>query len=121
MLRLFDWVRALSQFEHGGDYGVFARLLAKEGREEFESPMREATFFERTTRDILAKEKIDTVYKDLRQIPLTGIAGLFQSTLQDRLAWVREDNPQQRRRALASRYEELRKLISKFLDEFPDN
>lgn len=108
LLRLFDWVHALSQFEHGGDYGVFARLLASEGREDLEGPMREAAFFERTTRDALAKQKITTVVQGLGQKPLAGVGGLFQSALEDRLGWAREDNPQRRQRALASRYLERR-------------
>ena len=108
LLRLFDWVHALSQFEHGGDYGVFARLLASERRAELEGPMREAAFFERTTRDALAKQKITTVLHDIHRESLAGVGGLFQSALEDRLGWAREDNPQRRQRALASRYLERR-------------
>ena len=111
LLRLFDRVRALSQFEHGGDYGVFATLLAAEGRTEFEAPLRKAAFFERTTRDGPAKERIGTVAGNLGRTPLTGVAGLFQAALEDRLAWVREGSPQQRQRALASRYLERRDYL----------
>ena len=111
LLRLFDWVRALSQFEHGGDYGVFTTLLAAEGRTEFEAPLRKAAFFERTTRDGPAKESIGTVAGKLDGTPLTGVAGLFQSALEDRLAWVRKGSPQQRQRALASRYLEQRDYL----------
>ena len=111
LLRLFDWVHALSQFEHGGDYGVFARLLAAEGRPELDGPVREAAFFERTTRDAPAKEMITTVFHDLRRAPLAGLGKLFQSALEERLEWAREDNPQRRQRALASRYLERRDYL----------
>lgn len=111
LLRLFDWVQALSQFEHGGDYGVFAPLLAAEGRPELDRPVREAAFFERTTRDAPAKEKITTVFHDLDRAPLTGLGGLFQSALEERLGWAREDNPQRRQRALASRHLERRDYL----------
>lgn len=110
LLLLVDWVRALSQFEHTGDYGVFAELLAS-GRADLASLMHEAAFFERTTRETLAMEKINTILKEIRTRPLDGVAGLFQSTLEDRLKWAGTHAPQRRQRDLARNYLERRDYL----------
>ena len=77
LLHLFEWVRALSQFEHTGDYGVLADLL-QGANPCLESPTRKAAFFERTTRESLAKNEIDKIVSALKAAPRTGVAGLFQ-------------------------------------------
>ena len=110
LLHLFDWVRALSQFEHTGDYGVFADLLPPP-QEGLADPMRKAAFFERTTQEPSAKQSIDGILEDLESEALTGVAGLFQSTLQDRLGWVKRDTPQRRQSQLAEYYLERRDYL----------
>ena len=107
LLHLFDWVRALSQFEHTGDYGVFADLLP----EKLKDPMHKAAFFERTTQEPFAKQKIDDIDANLNSNPLTDVAGLFQSTLQERLGWVQKDTPQRRQSQLAKDYLERRDYL----------
>lgn len=100
LLHLFDWIRALSQFEHTGDYGVFADLLPQNLAE----PMHKAAFFERTTQEPFAKQEIDGIVKTLAANSLPGVAGLFQSTLQERLGWVQKTTPQRRQSQLAKDY-----------------
>ena len=110
LLHLFEWVRALSQFEHTGDYGVLADLLQKVNP-CLEDPTRKAAFFERTTRESLAKNEIDEIVAALEATPLTGIAGLFQPALQDRLKWSEKETPQRRQKQLAMDYLERRDYL----------
>ena len=100
LLHLFEWVRALSQFEHTGDYGVFADLLPH----ALANPMRKAAFFERTTQDPFAKKEIDAIVTTLEAASLKGVAGLFQPALQDRLEWSKNETPQRRQKQLAMDY-----------------
>ena len=100
LLHLFEWVRALSQFEHTGDYGVFADLLPH----ALATPMRKAAFFERTTQEPFAYEEINAILTALKVTPLTGVAGLFQPALQDRLQWSEKKKPQRRQKQLAMDY-----------------
>ncbi len=103
LLHLFDWVRSLSQFEHTGDYGVFAELLPNANL-SLAAPMHKAAFFERTSQESLAKEKIKSIDDALKSDPFTGVARLFQLTLQDRLAWSHKKTPQRRQSQLAEDY-----------------
>ena len=110
LLHLFEWVRALSQFEHTGDYGVLADLLQK-ANPCLEDPTRKAAFFERTTRESFAKNEIDKIVTALAATPLTGVAGLFQPTLQDHLKWSKKSTPQRRQKQLALDYLERRDYL----------
>ena len=111
LLHLFEWVRALSQFKHTGDYGVLADLLQK-ANPCLEDPTRKAAFFERTTRESLAKNEIDKIVTALEATPLTGsVAGLFQPTLQDHLKWSKKSTPQRRQKQLALDYLERRDYL----------
>ncbi len=103
LLHLFDWVRSLSQFEHTGDYGVFTELLPNANL-SLAAPMHKAAFFERTSQESLAKEKIKSIDDALKSDPFTGVARLFQLTLQDRLAWSHKKTPQRRQSQLAEDY-----------------
>ena len=103
LLHLFEWVRALSQFEHTGDYGALADLLPTT-HSCLADPMHKAAFFERTTRESRAKEEIDKIGTALAATPLTGVAGLFQPALQDRLKWSDYETPQRRQKQLAMDY-----------------
>ena len=110
LLHLFEWVRALSQFEHTGDYGVLADLLQR-ANPCLEDPTRKAAFFERTTRESLAKNEIAKIVTALEATPLTGVAGLFQPALQDRLKWSENETPQRRQKQLAMDYLERRDYL----------
>ena len=110
LLHLFEWVRALSQFEHTGDYGVLADLLQR-ANPCLEDPTRKAAFFERITRESLAKNEIDKIVTALEATPLTGVAGLFQPALQDRLKWSENETPQRRQKQLAMDYLERRDYL----------
>lgn len=111
LMHLLDWVRALSKFEHSGDYGVIADLLATADRGDLETPMRQAAFFERTTRDSFAQQKVNTITNTLNTTPLDGVAGLFQASLESRLEWARHDTRSGRQCALACVYLERRDYL----------
>ena len=111
LMHLLDWVRVLSKFEHSGDYGVIADLLATADRDDLETPMRQAAFFERTTRDSLAQQKINTITSTLNTTPLHGVAGLFQASLENRLEWTRDSTRSGRQRELARIYLERRDYL----------
>ena len=70
--------------------------------------MRKAAFFERTNRESLAKQPLDTIVQHIQERPLIGVPGLFQPALEDRLKWARETTPQERQRQLARDYLERR-------------
>ncbi len=113
LVHLLEWVKALSKFEHSGDYGVFADLLTTEtvDRNDIIKPMRQAAFFERTTRDATAREKINTVRSALADIPLHGVASLFQTALKERLDWAGGDTPYNRQCKLARIYLDRRDYL----------
>ena len=97
-----EWTHALAVFDASGDFSRTAPLLALDGLPRHkETALRDAAFFERTSRDRSAKGKIHEVF------PLTGLTGiskLFAPALEARLAWVHEERMYQRQRALARRY-----------------
>ncbi len=110
LLHLFEWIRALSQFEHTGDYGVLADLLQR-ANSCLGGPTRKAAFFERTTRESLAKNEIHQIVTALEATPLAGVASLFQPALQDRLKWNENKTPQRRQKQLAMDYLERRDYL----------
>ena len=103
LLTLFDWVVALSKHEVSGDYGVFSNLLGN--IKDFDSTsLSLAAYYERNNLDVLAEEKLRTVNKLLSEKSLDGIGGLFQSSIQERLSWMREQVRENRQQELAKTY-----------------
>lgn len=89
LLRLMDWVQALSAYDEDGDYGVFAPLLAQEGAPANRTGLlRNASFFERTTNPVKARQALSSIAEDIEHLA-TPIGGLFQPELERRLNWWR--------------------------------
>ena len=116
--RLFDRVRALSQFEHGGDYGVFATLLAAEGRTEFEAPSRFTRGSRTGEEGVRGPREREEGGNGLLLRCLSGLPGTprYSQRPGARLPAIRPEGREggEERRGAP-------KLISRFLDEFPDN
>lgn len=95
------WVDALASFEASGDYGLFARLLERDGVPADKARcLQEAAFFERTFNVSDAARKLNSFLPILDE-PLPGASGLFQKRLKERLAWVREGDLAAQQRKLA--------------------
>jgi CRISPR-associated Csx2 family protein len=119
LLRLMDWVQALSAYDKDGDYGVFAELLEQEGfAAEQAQQLRQAAFFERTTNPIKAKEKLATVFKHIEGLD-TAIGKLFRGELAKRINWFRKRDRHDWELALADTYLERQDYLraSLFLQE----
>lgn len=102
LLRIADWVGALHTFDKDGDYGVFADLLAKDLPASSIDSLREAAFFERTSRVGQARSRLKDLEKSLdRQSGLTGASGLFEANLRDRIQWCQGSHLYKRQQTLA--------------------
>jgi len=101
MLRMLDWVDALSAFEKGGDYGSFAPLLQAEGLDAaLARELQVAAFMERITNSQGACEHLRTSSRAIAAHDGT-ISGLFVEHLQRRLAWTRANTRGEREVSLA--------------------
>ncbi|MBM4200351.1 MAG: TIGR02221 family CRISPR-associated protein [Gammaproteobacteria bacterium] len=101
LMGMMDWVQALAAYDGGGDYGVFAPLLEREGLPpERARLMRQAAFYERTTNPVKAREKLGSVAPDIERL-VSPLGGLFQPELTSRLGWRRKERPDVRELCLA--------------------
>ena len=104
LLRMLDWVDALSSYDKDGDFGVFAPLLAGGGLQlKSVDRLRQAAFQERTGDLEAAKSSLASIANRLGQ-PLGGLAALFQDELVRRVAWSREPDRPKRELAVARSY-----------------
>lgn len=104
MLTMLDWIDALSTFDKDGDYGVFSELLANEGFNKSSGDLlNQASFYERTTNSSNAKQKLDTIFKDLDNLH-SPMFNLFKPQLTKRLKWFKNSNRGLREQALAKEY-----------------
>ena len=104
MLRMLDWVDALSSYDKDGDYSVFSNLLAADGMPEQRARMLEsAAFHERVNHLEGARQKLSASLADIgdHEGPL---GSLFRPELEARVAWVRKPGRWQRELALADAY-----------------
>lgn len=104
LLRLMDWVEALSAYDKDGDYGVFSRLLAQEGFDDkLASQLSQAAFHERTSNPVMARQSLSTVFEQIRTLG-TSIGGLFRDELEKRINWFRRPTRYEWERELAQAY-----------------
>jgi CRISPR-associated Csx2 family protein len=104
LLRLLDWLQALAAYDKDGDYGVFAGLLEQEGLPNHQGKLlRQASFFERTTNPVQARQKLSALQEPLRQFD-SPVGGLFRDELARRLAWFRGSERDAWELALADAY-----------------
>jgi len=104
MLRLLDWVEALATYDKDGDYGVFASLLTDDGlpRDKAEQ-LRSASFFERSSNPVKAREAIGGVFPGI-EAHQGALAALFMDSLKKRIAWFRGASRHEWELALADAY-----------------
>lgn len=104
MLKMLDWVDALSSYDKDGDYSVFSRLLAKDGMPEGRARILEsAAFQERVNHLEGARQKLSASLEAIATH--TGPLGsLFRPELEARVAWVRKAERGERELALAHAY-----------------
>ena len=104
MLKMLDWVDALSSYDKDGDYSVFSGLLADDGMPEGRARILEsASFQERVNHLEGARQKLSASLEAIatHQGPL---GSLFRPELEARVAWVRKPERSQRELALADAY-----------------
>ena len=104
MLKMLDWVDALSSYDKDGDYSVFSGLLADDGMAEGRARILEsAAFQERVNHLEGARQKLSASLEAIatHQGPL---GSLFRPELEARVAWVRKPERSQRELALADAY-----------------
>lgn len=104
MLKMLDWVDALSSYDKDGDYSVFSSLLAEDGMPEGRARILEsAAFQERVNHLEGARQKLSASLEAIaaHQGPL---GSLFRPELEARVAWVRKPERGQRELALANAY-----------------
>ncbi len=101
LLRMLDWVEALATYDKDGDYGVFSPLLQADGMAPERAKLLEkASFFERTSNPVKAREALSSVFPSIEQHH-GGLSDLFRPALVERINWFREPERYQWESALA--------------------
>lgn len=104
MLRMLDWIDALSSYDKDGDYGVFAPLLEADGMPAGRARILEsAAFQERVNHIEGAKQKLSTSLDAIASHD-GALGSLFKPELEARIGWVRKAERSQREIALAEAY-----------------
>lgn len=89
LLRIADWVGALSTFDKDGDYGVFADLLEKDGlSSEKVNHLRRAAFRERVSNAWEARSDLRN-FNTVLESGLPGVSALFVDQLITRIHWYK--------------------------------
>lgn len=104
LMTLLDWVEALAVYEHSGDYGVFAPLLAADGLPPNRAQLlARAAFFERTSNPVRARETLGSVFDDIARHD-GAVGRLFRETLAERVRWHRQPTRAAWERTLGQAY-----------------
>lgn len=104
MLRMLDWVDALSSYDKDGDYSVFAQPLALDGLPpDKATQIEQAAFHERTSNVELARQKLTPALGAIHD-HIGPLGRLFAPTLERRIGWARKSDRGQRELSLASDY-----------------
>lgn len=92
LLKMLDWVDALSVYDASGDYSIFGRLLKEAGLDQASTAQLElAAFFERTTNPVCARQAI-TSFRDKIGSINDSAARLFVPELAERIGWARRED-----------------------------
>ena len=101
LLRMLDWVEALTTYDKDGDYGVFAPLLEADGMEPNRTSLLEkAAFFEQTSNPVKAREALSSVFPSIEKHQ-GGLSDLFKQELIKRVNWFRDPERYQWEASLA--------------------
>lgn len=84
LLRIYEWLRAMEQFNKDGDYGAFGALLTREGLPG--KLLTDAAFFERIANAPDARRKLDSFAQSPHQAE-SPAGALFLPLLKERIAW----------------------------------
>ena len=110
LLRIADWIEALSVYGQSGDYGVFGRLIGGEaGR-----LLAEASFLETVKRIGQARSRLRDVLKCIDQSD-DPVLLLFKDELRRRIGWAEGENYYRRQRELALEYLERERFLDAIL------
>lgn len=111
MLRMLDWVDALSSYDKDGDYGVFASLLTEDGMvPDKAGKLRTAAFRERVNHIKGARQELTVSLNAISEHD-GPLGGLFKGELERRIAWARRPERSQQELALAASYLERRDYL----------
>lgn len=101
LLRMLDWVEALATYDKDGDYGVFGPLLQADGMDSNRALLLEkASFFERTSNPVKAREALSSVFPSIEQHQ-GDLSDLFRPELVKRINWFRKPQRHEWEAALA--------------------
>lgn len=104
MLRMLDWVDALSSYDKDGDYSVFAQPLALDGLpSDKAAQIEQAAFHERTSNVELARQKLAPALGAIHD-HIGPLGQLFAPALERRIGWARKSDRGQRELSLAGDY-----------------
>lgn len=86
MLKMLDWVDALSAYNHSGNYQVFADLFREEGADKAAECLKDAAFYENTNQIHAARSSLGA----FRNMETAGspLIGLFAQELDKRTEWA---------------------------------
>ncbi|MDP2793423.1 MAG: TIGR02221 family CRISPR-associated protein [Sulfurisoma sp.] len=84
LLRIYDWLRAMEQFNKDGDYGAFGALLTREGLPG--KLLTDAAYLERTANAPDARRKLDSFAQSPQQSE-SAAGALFLPLLKERISW----------------------------------
>lgn len=103
LLKLYEWIRALENFNKDGDYGTFQALFNSEKLPG--NLLAEAAFLERVANASLGSQKLNTAMQQIDASKQISAAGaLFLPLLKQRTEWRKGGNRAQRERRLALDY-----------------
>ena len=110
LLTLYDWIRALEQFNKDGDYSSFSTLFDQEKLPgKF---LREAAFMERIANASGSRESLTTAMQQIRaKSDLSPAASLFAPLLEERTDWHRRSDRAAQERVLANDYLQRRDYL----------
>jgi CRISPR-associated DxTHG motif protein len=103
LLKLYEWIRALENFNKDGDYGAFRSLFNYEKLPG--DLLAEAAFLERVANASLGSQKLNTAMGKIDAGAAMSAAGkLFLPLLNQRTEWRKGKDRAQRERRLATDY-----------------
>lgn len=103
LLNIYDWIRALEQFNKDGDYGCFKTLFNRDGLPG--DLLGEAAFLERIANASLGSQKLSSAMQRINDAAvLSPAASLFAPLLKERTAWRNGGSRSARESALANDY-----------------
>ncbi len=103
LLKLYEWIRALENFNKDGDYGAFQSLFNNEKLPG--DLLAEAAFLERVANASLGSQKLNSAMQKINDGPALSAAGkLFLPLLNQRTEWRKGRDRADRERRLALDY-----------------